>query len=75
MGALPRDEPVLDRPRIGGSPVVLGNIQGAGTTAIKGPWELASPAGGAIFPGNIHGYRLTPHITRPVPGVAASPGG
>ena len=38
-------------PRIDGSPVVLGNIQGAGTTAIKGPWELASPAGRCDLPG------------------------
>ncbi len=43
-----------------GTLVVLGNIQGAGTTAIKGPWHLSSPAGGAILPANIHGFRLIP---------------
>jgi hypothetical protein len=47
-------------PRVADTPVVLGNIQGAGTTAIKGPWDLTSPAGGAVLPPNIHGFRLVP---------------
>ena len=49
-----------------GSPVVLSNIQGAGTIAMKGPWELADLEGGGVFPGNIHAFRLTPHVTRPL---------
>jgi hypothetical protein len=49
-----------------GSPVVLSNIQGAGTIAMKGPWELADLGGGGVFPGNIHAFRLTPHVTRPL---------
>jgi hypothetical protein len=58
-------------PRVGDAPVVLGNIQGAGTTAIKGPWDLQSPMGGAIFPGNIHGYSLVPARATPLESVPA----
>jgi hypothetical protein len=52
-------------PRTDGSPVTLSNIQGASTTAIRGPWELADLGGSGVFPGNIHAYRMNPHITRP----------
>ncbi|MBX3031341.1 MAG: hypothetical protein KF809_14430 [Chloroflexi bacterium] len=56
-------------PRVGDAPVVLGNIQGAGTMAIRGTWVIRAPMGAAFYPANIHGYRVTPFgITTPVEG-------
>ncbi len=60
-------------PRTGDAPVVFGNIQGAGTIALKGTWVLRSPMGAAFLPPSIHGYRVTPFgIASPVDGAPAS---
>jgi len=47
-------------PRTDGTNANIGNIEGAGSVSVRGPWRVKSPFGGSIFGPTVEGYELTP---------------
>lgn len=47
-------------PRTDGSTASIGNIEGAGSVAVRGSWVVKSPFGVAFFGTTVEGHGLTP---------------